>query len=151
MENASSHLVIHNNQGETATFSIGELAREFGITLRSIRFYEDQTLLQPTRIGTTRIFNRRDRARLALICRGKRLGFSLKTIKTFLDLYDKDDRQESQMRFVLDKADERIKVLEQQRLDLELTLKELHEIKEELGHKTHTLPAGHSAGGAQGR
>lgn len=151
MEDASARLVIHNNQGETVTYSIGELAREFGITLRSIRFYEDQNLLQPTRVGTTRIFNRRDRARLALICRGKRLGFSLKTIKTFLDLYDKDDRQESQMRFVLDKADERIKVLEQQRLDLELTLKELHEIKEELGKKTHTPLASHSTGGAHGR
>lgn len=117
---------------DAQTFSIGALAREFDITLRSIRFYEDQGLLHPTRVGTTRIFSRRDRARLALICRGKRLGFSLKTIKTFLDLYDSDGRQESQMRFLLDKARERVKVLERQRQDLEQTLTELQEIETEI-------------------
>lgn len=114
------------------TFSIGELSREFAITLRSIRFYEDQGLINPTRIGTTRVFSRRDRGRLALICRGKRLGFSLKTIKTFLDLYQHDGCQADQMRFLLDKARERIKVLEQQRIDLEQTIKELHGIETEI-------------------
>lgn len=132
MESAPAPTTEQNTNSETITYSIGELAREFDVTLRSIRFYEDQGLLQPTRIGTTRVFSRRDRARLALICRGKRLGFSLKVIKNFLDLYNRDGRNDSQMRFVLDKAEERIKVLEQQRIDLELTLKELHEIKEEL-------------------
>lgn len=120
---------------DAQTFSIGTLAREFNITLRSIRFYEDQGLIQPTRVGTTRIFSRRDRARLSLICRGKRLGFSLKTIKTFLDLYDSDGRQESQMRFLLDKARERVKVLEQQRQDLEQTLTELRDIQAEISDR----------------
>ncbi len=117
---------------ENQTYSIGELSREFDITLRSIRFYEDQGLIAPNRIGTTRIFSRRDRGRLALICRGKRLGFSLKTIKTFLDLYERGDHQVEQMRFVRDKARERISILEQQRIDLELTVKELKAIESEM-------------------
>lgn len=119
---------VNDNQ----TYSIGELSREFDITLRSIRFYEDQGLIAPNRIGTTRIFSRRDRGRLALICRGKRLGFSLKTIKTFLDLYERGDHQVEQMRFVRDKARERISILEQQRIDLELTVKELKAIESEM-------------------
>lgn len=114
------------------TYTIGELSREFDITLRSIRFYEDQGLLQPTRVGTTRIFSRRDRGRLALICRGKRLGFSLKVIKTFLDLYESGGQQTDQMRFLNEKAQERIKVLEQQRVDLEQTLRELREISAQI-------------------
>jgi len=92
---------IAANDQPDATYSIGELAREFGITLRSIRFYEDQGLLTPQRHGTTRLFSRRDRGRLAMICRGKRLGFSLKVVKTFLDLYDTDNQQVGQMRFLL--------------------------------------------------
>jgi DNA-binding transcriptional MerR regulator len=130
------------------TYTIGELSREFDITLRSIRFYEDQGLLTPTRVGTTRIFNRRDRGRLALICRGKRLGFSLKTIKTFLDLYDTGDQQAEQMRFLLDKAKERIKVLEQQRIDLEQTLQELRTIETEINSKLGARPiqGGHKGG-----
>lgn len=130
------------------TFTIGELAREFGVTLRSIRFYEDQGLLSPTRVGTTRIFSRQDRGRLALICRGKRLGFSLKIIKTFLDLYESGDQQTEQMRFLLDKAKERIKVLEQQRVDIDLTIKELGEISEHIIAKIGTRPvAGSTKGG----
>lgn len=129
-----------DNGPANQTFSIGELSREFGITLRSIRFYEDQGLLTPTRVGTTRIFSRRDRGRLSLICRGKRLGFSLKTIKTFLDLYQLDGCQAEQMRFLLDKAKERIKVLEQQRIDLEQTVKELREIETDMSTQLKAVP-----------
>ncbi len=132
---ANAPVSVSPGPPDAQTFSIGTLAREFNITLRSIRFYEDQGLIQPTRVGTTRIFSRRDRARLSLICRGKRLGFSLKTIKTFLDLYDSDGRQESQMRFLLDKARERVKVLEQQRQDLEQTLTELRDIQAEISDR----------------
>ncbi len=118
---------------EERTYTIGELSREFNITLRSIRFYEDQKLIHPMRAGTTRIFSRRDRARLSLICRGKRLGFSLKTIRTFLDLYDASSgQQDQQMRFLLEKAEERIKILEQQRIDIDQTLLELNKIKLEI-------------------
>ncbi len=123
-------------------YTIGELSREFGITLRSIRFYEDQGLIQPTRLGTTRIFSRRDRGRLALICRGKRLGFSLKTIKTFLDLYDVGDQQVEQMRFLLAKAQERQKALEQQRVDLEQTLRELQGITADIKVRLSDKAAG---------
>jgi len=133
MESTARNLPETADTGNSnQTYSIGELSREFSITLRSIRFYEDQGLLTPTRVGTTRIFSRRDRGRLALICRGKRLGFSLKVIKTFLDLYQHDGCQSDQMRFLLDKAKERIKVLEQQRIDLEQTIKELREIETDM-------------------
>ena len=125
-------------QQEEVTFSIGDLAREFKVTLRSIRFYEDQGLLHPRREGLTRIFSRRDRGRLALICRGKRLGFSLKEIKKFLDLYESEDRQNQQMRYLLEKARERVKVLEQQRIDIDQTLEELKNIQKEI---TDTLGA----------
>lgn len=134
-----------NSANANQTYSIGELSREFGITLRSIRFYEDQGLITPTRVGTTRIFSRRDRGRLSLICRGKRLGFSLKVIKTFLDLYQHDGMHTDQMRFLLDKARERIKVLEQQRIDLEQTIRELREIETDMSTQLKAGPV--STGG----
>ena len=146
MENTArtDSVAADNSANSNQTYSIGELSREFGITLRSIRFYEDQGLITPPRVGTTRIFSRRDRGRLSLICRGKRLGFSLKVIKTFLDLYQHDGMQTDQMRFLLDKAKERIKVLEQQRIDLEQTIKELREIETDMSTnlKTGTVSTG---------
>jgi DNA-binding transcriptional MerR regulator len=121
------------NTAGDSSFTIGELAKEFGLTLRAIRFYEDQKLLHPVRMGTTRHFTKRDRARLAMICRGKRLGFSLKQIRAFLDLYDGDNGQQvEQMRYLLGEARERIGVLQQQQRDLELTLLELRAIEENL-------------------
>ena len=141
MESTARTQTPMNDEQSNVTYTIGELAREFDITLRSIRFYEDQGLLSPTRVGTTRIFSRRDRGRLSLICRAKRLGFSLKITKTFLDLYESGNHQVDQMRFVLDKAKERIKVLEQQRVDLEQTLKELHAITAEVSARLGTGPS----------
>jgi len=141
MESTARTQTPTNDEQSNVTYTIGELAREFDITLRSIRFYEDQGLLSPTRVGTTRIFSRRDRGRLSLICRAKRLGFSLKIIKTFLDLYESGNHQVDQMRFVLDKAKERIKVLEQQRVDLEQTLKELYAITAEVSARLGTGPS----------
>ena len=76
------------SKDESRTFSISELAREFDVTTRSIRFYEDQGLLNPTRQGQTRIYSRQDRVRLKLTLRGKRLGFSLAEIRELFDLYD---------------------------------------------------------------
>ncbi|WP_247873242.1 MerR family DNA-binding transcriptional regulator [Azospirillum sp. TSH64] len=109
--------------------AIGELAGEFGLTHRTIRHYEDEGLLSPERIGTapggTRVYGHRDRARLALICRGKRLGFSLAEIKDFLNLYDTDDAQIEQMRYMRSIARRRISALEQQLADVEQTLAEL--------------------------
>lgn len=110
------------------TYSIGQLAEEFGLTLRSLRFYEDEGLISPARVGQTRVYSHRDRARLKLICRGKRLGFSIGEIKDFLDLYDTDEAQVEQMTFLLKGARNRIVHLEQQLRDVQQTLKELREI-----------------------
>ncbi len=108
-------------------FSIADLASEFGISTRAIRFYESKGLLSPERVGATRIFRRRDRARLLLILRGKRLGFSLRDISDYLSLYDADRNQ--QVTLLTEKVDERIALLERQRDDLETTISELREIR----------------------
>ncbi len=110
------------------TYTIGELAAEFGLTLRTIRHYEDEGLIAPARNGTRRVYHRRDRARLALICRGKRLGFSLAEIKEFLGLYDRRGRQVEQMRFAQGLARRRIAALERQLADVQQTLAELRGI-----------------------
>ena len=108
-------------------FAIADLAREFGISTRAIRFYEAKGLLSPERIGATRVFRRRDRARLILILRGKRLGFSLRDISDYLSLYDANRSQ--QVNLLIDKVDERLASLERQRDDLETTIAELREIR----------------------
>lgn len=107
------------------TFTISELAEEFGVTPRAIRFYEDEELIKPTRQGQSRIYAARDRARLALILRGKRVGFSLIEIKEMLDLYDINDGQATQLSYSIKKFDERINSLERQRADIEQALSEL--------------------------
>ncbi|HLV83014.1 MULTISPECIES: MerR family DNA-binding protein [Devosia] len=108
-------------------FAIADLAKEFGISTRAIRFYESKGLLAPERVGATRVFRRRDRARLILILRGKRLGFSLRDISDYLSLYDANRSQ--QVHLLIDKVDERLASLERQRDDLETTINELREIK----------------------
>jgi DNA-binding transcriptional MerR regulator len=112
--------------------TIGDLATEFTLSPRAIRFYEDAGLLNPARAGTTRIYTYRDRARLKLILRGKRLGFSLAAIKTFVDLYDADRTQQRQLAATLDGVRNRIAELEQQLADLTLTLAELRDIETEI-------------------
>jgi DNA-binding transcriptional MerR regulator len=107
------------------TYSISEMAEEFGITPRAIRFYEDEELIKPTRHGQSRIYSARDRVRLALILRGKRVGFSLVEIKEMLDLYDIDDGQATQLAYSVKKFSERISALETQRADIEQALEEL--------------------------
>lgn len=108
-------------------FSIADLAREFEISTRAIRFYEAKGLLAPERLGATRIFRRRDRARLILILRGKRLGFSLRDISDYLSLYDADRNE--QVNLLVAKVEDRLASLERQRDDLETTISELREIK----------------------
>ncbi len=97
---------------EQDLFTIGELATAFALSPRAIRFYEDQGLLAPTRAGTTRVYTKRDRARLQLILRGKRLGFSLADIRQFLDLYDADRSKHRQMAMTLERTRSRIADLE---------------------------------------
>lgn len=111
-------------------FSITQLAKEFDISTRTIRFYEAKELLSPERVGTTRIFRRRDRGRLILILRGKRLGFSLREIADYLSLYEVDNGQTTQMSKLIELVDERAAVLTRQMSDLETTLEELKEIKD---------------------
>lgn len=110
-------------------FAIADLAREFGISTRAIRFYESKGLLNPERVGSTRVFRRRDRARLILILRGKRLGFSLRDISDYLSLYDADRTQHAQVNLLVEMVDQRMTMLEQQLADLQTTLGELREIR----------------------
>lgn len=107
------------------TYSIGDLAREFDVTLRTLRFYEDKELLAPRRDGANRIYTRRDRARLKLILMGKRVGFSLDEIKKMVDLYDLRDGQVSHLAYALEKFNEQISKLGQQKKDIEQALGEL--------------------------
>jgi len=109
-------------------FAIADLAKEFGISTRAIRFYESKGLLSPERVGATRIFRRRDRARLMLILRGKRLGFSLRDISDYLSLYDPRS-QAAQVHLLVEMVDERLALLQQQMSDLNTTLAELSEIR----------------------
>lgn len=110
-------------------FAIADLAREFGISTRAIRFYESKGLLAPERVGGTRVFRRRDRARLILILRGKRLGFSLKEIYEYLSLYDADRTHKTQAEHLIKLIDQRLELLDQQLSDLQTTTSELGEIR----------------------
>jgi DNA-binding transcriptional MerR regulator len=120
------------NRGETENrdlFAIAELAKEFGISTRAIRFYESKGLLSPERVGGTRVFRRRDRARLILILRGKRLGFSLKDIHEYLSLYEADRTHTAQISRLVQMIDDRQDLLDQQLADLKTTTAELSEIR----------------------
>ena len=107
------------------TWTIREIADEFGVTTRTLRHYEEIGLLAPERQGTTRIFHRRDRTRLSLIMRGRRLGFPLDEIATIINLYDVPRGKRNQLEYVLGQIDERRADLEQRRADLEAALTEL--------------------------
>ena len=107
------------------TFSISDLAKEFDVTIRTIRYYEDEGLLAPTRAGQTRIFANRDRTRLKLILRGKRLGFSLSEIREIIGLFDDAPGEAGQLKYFLDRIADRRRHLQQQREDIDITLSEL--------------------------
>ncbi len=111
------------------TWSIAELAAEYDVTLRTIRFYEDRGLLTPERRGTARVYHPRDRVRLALILRGKRLGFSLDEIAKIVDMYDAEPGEEGQLVYLLDQITHRRTELEQRRRDIEETLQDLAEVE----------------------
>src|SRR5918994_7923797 len=111
------------------TWSTAEVAAEFGATHRTVRHYEELGLITPERRGTTRVYHRRDRTRLGLILRGKRLGFPLEEIRTIIDLYDRPRGRASQLEYVLAQIDERRTDLEQRRRDLEDALTELDEFE----------------------
>lgn len=114
----------------SVTYSIGELAKTFDITTRSIRFYEDQGLIFPTRKGQTRIYQQRDKVRLKLILRGKRLGFSLAETGRLFELYDADKSSETQLETIMQLIAEKKKDLTQQLEDIQAVLIELSELEE---------------------
>lgn len=126
----------------SSTYAIGQLAAEFGLTLRTIRHYEEEGLLTPSRDGQTRVYTHRDRARLALICRGKRLGFSLAEVKEFLNLYEVGDGQVEQMRYIQSLARRRIDALERQLADVQQTLAELRGLDTDIDRHLNRCGAG---------
>jgi DNA-binding transcriptional MerR regulator len=126
---AQEVVASHRDEDTGELFGITELCREFGITLRTIRFYEDKELLSPRRVNGTRVYTRRDRARLALILRSKALGAPLAEIKRYLDLYGTNgEGRVQQLKFVVDRTDQAIVELEQKRTHIEASLAELRVI-----------------------
>ena len=110
---------------------IQEVARELGVTHRTLRFYVDKGLIAPQRIGTTRVYSKREMGRMRLILRGKRLGFSIREIGEFLDLYDADPEQHAQIDALLKRVRAKREGLRQQRRAIEETIRELDEIARE--------------------
>lgn len=126
---AQAFVDSHRDEGTTELFGITELCREFGITLRALRFYEDKELLSPRRINGARVYTRRDRARLALILRAKAIGSPLSEIKRYLDLYGvQGEGRTQQLSYVIERTDGTIAELEKKRAQIDETLAELRVI-----------------------
>jgi DNA-binding transcriptional MerR regulator len=114
-----------------ATYTITELAREFGLTTRAIRFYEDHGLIAPTRVGRNRVYGNRDKVRLKLTLRGKRLGLSLSEIRELIDMYDAAKDEHAQVERLQQVLRKRRSILEQQREDIEVVLGEIAAFEEQ--------------------
>jgi DNA-binding transcriptional MerR regulator len=132
--------MAHSGSGEL--YSVTQLARELGVSARTIRFYEDKGLILPRRAGNNRVYAARDRARMILILRGKQLGFSLREIKEYLDLYDVDPTRARQLRLLLKAMGSRIRLLEEQRVALDQTLAELRAIESQARSALESLQTG---------
>lgn len=117
--------------GDPEMLGIQEAARQLDVTMRTLRFYEDKGLIAPQRVGTTRIYSRREITRMRLILRGKRLGFSIREIKEFLDLYDVDPEHVAQARQLLTKIEERVGELRKQKQAIDQTLEELRQLEKQ--------------------
>ncbi len=128
--------------GSGSTFTISELSKEFGITTRTIRFYESRGLILPERIGTSRRYSKRDRARLILILRGRNLGFTVEDVGDYLALYDSDPGQVAQTQLLLDKVVAAIETLKVKRSDIDKALADLDDIRARCDAHLKTKTAG---------
>ncbi len=115
------------SEAPEALTRIGDLAKEFDVSLRTLRFYEDKGLLSPRREGATRLYSRRDRARLKLILLGRRVGFSLRDVKQMIDLYDPSGSNIRQLRVAHDKSEKQLARLQKQRQEIDSAIGELSE------------------------
>ena len=133
---------IHLTTGDSGQeqFSISDLSQEFDVTTRAIRFYEDEGLLEPRRKGRRRVYTVRDRVRLKLILRGKRLGFSLSEIGDIITMYDSEPGEAGQLHYFINKISARRTVLKQQRDDIDVTLNELDAIEKQCRKTLARLP-----------
>ena len=127
-----------NNQ----TFTIGELAKHFDVTARSIRFYEEQHLIAPERQGQSRIYHAKDKVRLKLILRGKRLGFSLAEIRKLFELYDTNPNSAAQLEIMLQLTQSKRSVLEQQLNDIQMLMNELDEVESRCQEELNEIKRG---------
>jgi DNA-binding transcriptional MerR regulator len=123
------------------TWSITELAEESGVTLRTLRHYEDVGLLSPERRGSRRVFHPRDRVRLQLILRGRRLGFSLPEIRTIVNMYDEQPGEAGQLHYLLEQIEVRRAELDRLRRDIDDTWRELDEVAERCRQDLAALPS----------
>jgi len=129
-------------------WTIGELTREFGVSTRTLRFYEDEGLIEPTRRGRRRLYPQRERTRLMLILRGKRLGFSLSEIAEILDIYERAPGERRELRRLLDRIRERRAQLDQKRRDIDIMLAELDRVEAGCAARIADIDgAGEGAGG----
>jgi DNA-binding transcriptional MerR regulator len=119
-------------------FTIRDLTKEFDVSARTLRFYEEKGLVDPTRRGEQRLYSRRDRARLAYVLAGKAVGFSLEEVREMLDLYDLGDGQVTQLKVALAKFGERIARLERQKTEIDRVIAELTRARDAMKAKLAT-------------